>query len=131
MKSKELIQAHISFLEQNMKHDSILKPSLINDDMLEIELYKKVLKDLEEKELLESELKLEKHKVKYVMGQLEKQDKILHIFKNNIKLVDYKGNGSTQAYKIIIEDKFTVEEENDMTYRNLDFDAIKEWSNGK
>ena len=131
MKSKELIQAHISFLEQNMKHDSILKPSLINDDMLEIELYKKVLKDLEEKELLESELKLEKHKVKYVMEQLKKQDKILHIFKNNIKLVDYKGNGSTQAYKIIIEDKFTVEEENDMTYRNLDFDAIKEWSNGK
>ena len=131
MKSKELIQAHISFLEQNMKHDSILKPSLINDDMLEIELYKKVLKDLEEKELLEIELKLEKDKVKYVMGQLEKQDKILHIFKNNIKLVDYKGNGSTQAYKIIIEDKFTVEEENDMTYRNLDFDAIKEWSNGK
>lgn len=47
MNSIELIQAHISFLEQNMKHDSLLKPSLVNDDMLEIDAYKKVLKDLE------------------------------------------------------------------------------------
>lgn len=66
------------------------------------------------------------------MNKLAKQDKLLHIFKNNIDLVDYKGNGSTQAYKIIIEDKFTVEEDGEyVTHRNSDFDDIKEWLDGK
>ena len=66
------------------------------------------------------------------LERLEKQDKLLHIFKNNMELVDYKGNGSTQAYKIIIEDKFTVEEDGEyVTCHNSDFDDIKEWSDGK
>ena len=54
MTSKELIQAHIGFLEQNMKHDSNLQPQLVSDDMLEIEAYKKVLKDLEVLEQLQN-----------------------------------------------------------------------------
>lgn len=46
------------------------------------EQVEELIKDLGQKELLESELKLEKHKVKYVMKQLKKQDKILEILKN-------------------------------------------------
>ena len=42
-------------------------------------------KDLEQIELLELELKLEKLKVKYVMKQLKKQDKILEILKEIFK----------------------------------------------
>lgn len=49
------------------------------------EEWKAIVEDLEHKELLEelleSELKLEKDKVKYVMKQLEKQDEILEILK--------------------------------------------------
>lgn len=45
------------------------------------EFLDRLSKDLEEKELLETELKLEKDKVKYVMKQLKKQDKILEILK--------------------------------------------------
>lgn len=43
----------------------------------------KVEKDLEQKELLETELKLEKDKVQYVMKQLKKQDKILNALLKN------------------------------------------------
>lgn len=45
------------------------------------EQVEELIKELEQKELLESELKLEKDKVKYVMKQLKKQDKILDILK--------------------------------------------------
>lgn len=43
--------------------------------------YNQVLKDLEKLELLEAESKLEKEKVKYVMEQLKKQDRLLTILK--------------------------------------------------
>ena len=45
------------------------------------EQVEELIKDLDQKGLLESELKLEKDKVKYVMKQLKKQDKILEILK--------------------------------------------------
>lgn len=52
---------------------------------------KELIKDLEQKELLETELKLEKDKVKYVMKQLKKQDKILEILKRTkLDLWDFK-----------------------------------------
>lgn len=67
-------------------------------------------------------------KVKELKEKVGKQDKILSILKNNTKLVDYKENSSTQAFKIIIEDKFTIEEDGEyVTCRNSDFDDIKGW----
>lgn len=51
------------------------------------EQVEEIVKDLEQKELLESELKLEKDKVKYVMKQLKKQDKLLNVLKKN---ADYR-----------------------------------------
>ena len=66
------------------------------------------------------------------LDRLEKQDKILSILKNNTKLVDYKGNGSTQAFQTIVEDRFTIEADGEyVTYRNLDFEDIKGWLDEK
>lgn len=51
------------------------------DITLSVEQVEELVNDLEKKELLEIELNLEKNKVKYVMKQLKKQDKILEILK--------------------------------------------------
>lgn len=58
------------------------------------EQVKELIKELEQKELLETELKLEKDKVKYVMKQLKKQDKMLNSMSNyTLTYKDDKGAG--------------------------------------
>ena len=91
MTSKEILEEAIKIQESNL--------TMVCEDnkpfcKQKINNYKQVLKDINElmgyikdlkeenrkqKELLETELKLEKDKVKYVMKQLKKQDKIIEI----------------------------------------------------
>ena len=97
MTSKEILEEAIKIQESNL--------TMVCEDnkpfcKQKINNYKQVLKDINElmgyikdlkeenrkqKELLETELKLEKDKVKYVMKQLKKQDKILEILKEIFK----------------------------------------------
>lgn len=77
--------------------------------------FKKLEQDLEQKELLETELKLEKDKVKYIMEQLKKQDKILEILKRIIKV------RPSEIYEFTLVIRGTDEEE----------DIIKEWLDDK
>lgn len=70
MKSKEWEDICISFDEYGMQ------PATLCDNAEEVinnfrKAFREVLKDLEEKEILECELKLEKNKVKYIMKQLK------------------------------------------------------------
>ena len=76
---------------------------------------------------IESELKLEKDKVKYVMKQLEKQDKILEILKNKkvciYVLLDF--------IRRCVEDNFILESYNhyvkdDRRLTQEEYDLIKE-----
>lgn len=58
---------------KEMKERLSKNPNIHNLYCFNEEQVKELIKDLEEKELLETELKLEKDKVKYVMKQLKKQ----------------------------------------------------------
>ena len=88
----------------------------------EKDCWEKIGKDLEEKELLETELKLEKGKVKYVMKQLEKQDKILNAFKNYIKI---SSDGIISCHDFIIIPIFVSKEHEER------YNLLKEWLDEK
>lgn len=87
------------------------------------QFFEDIEKDLEEKELLETELKLEKDKVKYVMKQLKKQDKILDILKVESCLI-WAENGEIYSGRYgdieipLDEDDFNGKE---------NYEIIKEW----
>ena len=77
------------------------------------EQVEELIKDLDQKELLESELKLEKDKVKYVMKQLKEQDKILEILKNNLYVnTEYteENDYEISIYELTSEEKEKVKE---------------------
>jgi len=89
----------------------------------EKEAFDSIEKDLEQKELLESELKLEKDKVKYIMKQLKKQDKILEIiFKKNVDIELLKLSTNWLDYYTRVKHR---------TGKNTElieeFDLLKEW----
>ncbi len=81
MESKEIIKNQIVALKEQAQIEKELETGNEIYYEAEIKEYNQVLKDLEQKELLESELKLEKHKVKYLMKQLKKQDEVLEATK--------------------------------------------------
>lgn len=85
---------------------------------------KELIKDLEQKELLEIELKLEKHKVKYAMKQLKKQDKILEIIKKWSFLDTFYREDTDTTY-----DRFLC----NIHTKGMkeDFEKVKEWLDDK
>lgn len=82
------------------------------------EQVEELVKDLEEKELLKDELKLEKDKVKYLMKQLKKQDKILNALKKNVdyRYDEYEGFRGNQCIIIGISEK------------QEGFDEVRKWA---
>ncbi len=93
--------------------------------------FEQVLNDLEQKELLENELKLEKDKVKYVMNQLKMQDKILEILEPYTRL-EY--DNVNDEYNLIIDasERIPLSEDYDINRCILGIDdyevmPIKEW----
>ena len=73
------------------------------------------------------------NEIKYLKAVIEKQNEILSLLRRNIVLdEDYSTdvNGSTRAFKMLVENCVSVEEDEQYTddcYPNSDFDKIEEW----
>ena len=69
----------------------------------------------------------------YLKEVIKKQNKILGVLRRNIRLDENystDANGSTRAFKMLVENCVSIEEDEQYTddcYPNSDFDNVEEW----